>query len=115
MDQRFSTCLTHWKDLIHTRICIFIDGEVSVELVDVNVVPDAFQWDVGISVAVNNRLHDTDILVTPAALMEAKGPELLHCRQACTVLLELAYDFHRTTRIRFATLTGQEIEVEATA
>ena len=103
-------------EILHScrRVRDFVIREIAVELVYIDVVPHALERDVGISVPVDDGLDDGDVLVAPAALVEAKGPEHLHGGCANTTGLELADGFQRCGGAAGG-LAAEEVEVEAPA
>ena len=48
--------------------------EVAVEFIDVEIVPQAFERYIGITVAINHILDYRDVLIAPASLVEPKCP-----------------------------------------
>ena len=82
-------------EVLHTRsrVCVLIISKVPVELVDINIIPQALEWDVGRSIRIHDSLNDRDILIALAVLMEAKCPEYLHRWRAGIASLELANGF----------------------
>ena len=79
------------NELLHpcSRICVLVVSEITIELIDVDIIPHALKWDIRFSIRVHDALDDGYILVSPATLVEAKRPELLHCWRAGTASLKL--------------------------
>ena len=98
-----------WDGIGNIVVC-----EIPVQLIDINVVPHTFEWNIRITVAVNHGLDDTDVLVAPATLMEAEGPELLHGGRADAFGLELSNGLQGAGCAIFV-LAAEEIEIETAA
>ena len=63
------------------RVSGLVVREVAVEFIDIEIVPQAFERYVGITVAINHILDYRDVLVAPASLVEPKCPVHLSIRQ----------------------------------